>query len=416
MVTRLSILLLATAFLAGCPNPRAGSSHPMEADPEQVDFGYVQSGLFSEATPITLTNGGTGTVQIEAILMAGEAPDAFDLQLTPPSYPHALAAGESTDISAYFAPPGSGEYLDWIEIHTSADNDGPFLVAVGGCSTTSDCTVTFVDPPSGDDDDAADDDDDASGDDDDDDATGTGDQAIDIDPVSMDFGEVPQNQAPLGDVLVISNVGGETLDVISVTIDGDPEFTIDDFVGGAIPAGGAPATVDVFFDPYGADMGAHSATITIESDDPDNGTLTVPLTAEVTEDCGACLPELAVDGAVPLSLEPFATGDLLYLQVSTGPVEISISNIGAGDLPVDPITEGGEFCTDHPAFNYEGGSPGSLAGGESATLEYSVGQAGVEVINFNGTYAFSIGTIAPDIGALIGHLTDGSSVNCSLGP
>jgi hypothetical protein len=406
MRIRLSFSLLC-AVLVSCGNgPRFNAEHPLEADPAQVDFGYTAALDFSPERIITLLNTGTAAITIQTIRMAESDGNGFALQLLPPVMPYELPAGESEDISAYFTPVAADEYLGWIEVHTSADQDGPFLIPLGGCSTQDDCTVTFVDPPDGDDDD---------GDDDDDDDSFDGDPAIELDPVAMDFGEVAQNQSALGDVLVINNAGGAPLIVDEVSISGDEEFTIAGFTGGTINPGGAPANLTVTFDPYGADMGAHSATIVIDSNDPDQGTLSVTLTADVTEDCGACLPELAVAGAVPIDLAPLSEGDLLYVEISTGTVFIEISNIGYGSLPISPVTEGGEFCTDHPAFSYISGAPSDLGPGESATLEFTVGQAGLEVINLGGSYGFTMGTLAGDLGTLIGHLTDGSSVNCSLG-
>ena len=411
MRSRLSFLLISAALLTACgPGGRTNTGHPLTAEPDQVDFGYVAALDFSADQVITLSNEGTASITIETIRLAEDSVTNFALTVLPPTMPMDLPAGSSQDISVAFWPPGDGEYLGWIEVHTSADSDGPFLVALGGCSTSTDCEVTFVDPPSGDDDDG--DDDDASSDDDDD--SFSGDPAIDLDPVAMDFGEIPQNQAAINDMVVITNVGGAPLDVDSVSISGDDTFTIGGFTGGTINPGGAPANLTVTFDPIGADLGAHSATIVIVSNDPDQGSISVSLDAFVTEDCGACLPELSVDGGVPLSLAPLAEGDLLYVQVSTGSVSVDVTNIGAGTLSVDPVTEGGEFCTDHPAFSYVSG-PSSLGAGETGTMEFTVGQAGVEVINFSGGYAFTIGTLAPDIGTLLGHLTDGSSVNCSLG-
>ncbi len=405
---RYLVLAALTLALTGCPTGRqGGGDHPLSADPEQVDFGYVAALQFSAEVSVVLTNEGSTSLTIEASpRISDDSDDAFALQLLPPEVPFTLGAGESETISAYFAPPGDGTYLGWIEVHTSADSDGPVLIPVGGCSTNPDCTVEFVDPPGDDDDDddATDDDDDATDDDDD----ATGDPVLDIDPVAVDFGDVAQNQAPIGDVIQINNGGGGTLQVSSVSLTGDPEFEISGFSGGDIPAGGTPANLNVTFDPYGSAEGPKTGTVTIESND---GDVSVSLSANVTEDCGACLPELEVQGGQLLNV---FLGEILYVQVSTGTASVQISNIGFGDLSVEPITEGGEICTDNPAISTIS-APSTLAPGESDIMEFSVGQEGLEVINMNGTYAFTIGTLAPDPTAILTYALEAPNCN-PLGP
>jgi hypothetical protein len=405
----LSSFVLFAAVATGCPVERpSGSGSALSASPEQVDFGYVPALQFSEEVTIDLVNNSSETVTVQEPRWKDDgADDAFELQLMPAVTPFSLGPDESETISAYFAPPAAGEFVAWIEVETDADPDGPLLIPVGGCSTDPDCVVEFVDP--GDDDDDAVDDDDDVVDDDDDDDDAVGDPDISVDS-TLDFGSVAANQSPVGDVLQIQNVGGADLVVDSLDISGADAgfFTMSGWGGGTIAPGGAPVNLNVSFDPYNATEGTKTATLAIESNDPDEGTVNVTLTANVTEDCMGCPPELVIAGAQPVDL---TLAQIYYLQVSPGTVEVSIQNTGTGALTVEPVSEGGQYCTDNPAFQLLSG-PSTVAAGNTETQTWSVGQEGLEVINFNGAYAFTMGTLAPD--AIMMAVINGEVANCSF--
>ena len=370
--------------LSACSQNGPGTGSPeLVADPELVDFGYVSALQFSEEVVIEVSNDGGVEVEMQAIRISDESDDAFNLQLVPAQLPLTLSPGASETISVYFAPPSSDMFLGWVEIVTT---DSDLLIPLGGCSTGPDCVVEFEDPP-GDDDDAADDDDDDS-------VGGTPD--INVNPGSVSFGNIPQNQAAVGDVVVISNTGDGPLDVDSVTLTsstGDESyFSVAGFSGGTLQPGGAPINLNVTFDPFNVPEGPRSAEITIESNDPDEGSITIPLSATVTEDCVGCPPILDITGAVPLDL---LIAQITYVQVGTGTATVEIANIGEGSLQVDPLTEGGTMCPDFGPISYVSGAPSALSPGDSATLTFSVGQAGLDVINLGSGDSFTIGTMAP---------------------
>ena len=97
-------------------------------------------------------------------------------------------------------------------------------------------------------------------------------------------------------------------------------------------------------------------------------------------------------GAVDVDL---LLAQITYVQVSTGTGSVTISNVGTGALQVDPVTEGGQLCADYGPISYTGGAASSLSPGESTTLNFSVGQAGLEVINLGSGDSFTIGTFPP---------------------
>jgi len=380
----LVVSVLFTLSLAACGEgigPQQTSD--LIADPSLVDFGYVSALQFSEEVVITLTNEGGQDVEIEAIRISEDGSEAFNLQLVPAQLPLRMSPNATESISIYFAPPSSAMFLGWVEVTT---DDDTILVALGGCSTGPDCVVEFEDPPGDDDDDASDDDD----------AT-TGTPDINFNPGAVNFGNIPQNQAAVGDVVTVSNTGDGPLDIESVTLSSstgdDAYFSVAGFSSGTLQPNGAPINLNVTFDPYGAPEGTMNAEITVVSNDPDEGNVTIPLSVTVTEDCVGCPAILQVAGSVPLDL---LLAQITYVQVGTGTATVDISNIGEGALQVDPITEGGTMCPDFAPISYVSGAPSSLAPGESATLTFSVGQAGLDVINLGSGDTFTVGTLAAD--------------------
>ena len=411
LVTFIAVPALV-AFLVGCPVDRgSGGGTSLTASPEQVDFGYVPELQFSDAVTVSLTNIGDSSVEVGHPSWHGDVtPEAFQFQLVPPSDPFTLGPDDSEDFSVFFSPPSAGQFVAWVEVKADGDDEA-LLIGVGGCSTDPDCVVDFGDPPGDDDDDAADDDDGAPDDDDgapDDDDGGT-DPDIDVE-TAINFGDVAANQSAIGDVLQISNVGSADLDVSSLDLSGADSsyFSVTGWNGGTIAPGGAPVNLNVSFDPYNAPIGPKTATLTIESNDPDESTVDVSLSANVVEDCLGCPSELEIVGAEIVDL---FIAQIYYLQVSTGTVEVTIMNTGTGTLNVEPVTTGGQYCTDNPAIELISG-PSTVNAGDSATQTWSIGQAGLEVINFGGTYAFTMGTYAGS--EILTEVMAGTITNCSF--
>jgi archaellum component FlaF (FlaF/FlaG flagellin family) len=375
-----------------------------------VDFGYVQELQFSQPATVTVTNDGSSSVDVTGPDWHAEGDfTAFDFQLVPASDPFTLGEGGTEEFSVFFSPPGAGTFVAWVTLTVDGET---LLVPVGGCSGDEDCVVDFGDPPGDDDDDDAADDDDGAPDDDDgapDDDDGGTDPDIAVE-TTINFGDVAANQSAIGDVLQISNVGGADLEVTALDLAGADAsfFSVTGWNGGTIAPGGAPVNLNVAFDPYNAPTGPKTATLTIESNDPDEGTVDVALSANVVEDCLGCPAELEIVGAEVVDL---FIAQIYYLQVSTGTVEITIQNTGTGILNVEPVTTGGQYCTDNPAIELISG-PSTIGAGESATQTWSVGQAGLEVVNFNGTYAFTFGTYA---GAeIMTEVMAGTITNCAF--
>ena len=399
-----ALLLLATTLFAGCyvgpgNDPSDSSFH---ADPDTIDFGYVAATEFSEFREIELVNNTTVDVSIEAIRLSEDSDNAFTLGTIPATMPSTVNAGDTEVIGVAFAPPTSGEFLGTIEVLTDHSTDDLILIALGGCSTDADCTVEV-----GDDDDATGDDDDDDDTGDDDDSTTSGDGDISISPVSIDFGDVPQNQNPPGDVVQISNTGGGPLVVSSIDITGGDAalFIAGGYAGGTLQPGGAPANLNVTFNAAGAALGPKSATLVITSDDADEGTTNIALTANVTEPCNGGAELNVVGGtatANPLGSPP----NLIYIALAMGAqTDVTIENAGCDVLTVTAIADDSGTIVGPNAditIASQDPLPWALAGGESSVVTFQVGTTGgCDVINVNGAYGFTVGTEA-DITACLG--------------
>jgi len=393
-------LLLGCALAAcyvGPANDDDGTS--FHADPSSVDFGYVEPAGFSDFLSVDLVNNSGSTVSIEVIRMSEDGDSAFSLGAVPATLPKSVAAGSTETITVAFAPPVAGEFFSAIEVLTDHDTYDTVTVQLGGCSTDADCTIEV-----GDDDDAADDDDvandDDAGDDDDDDDDGTGDGDIELSDSSLSFGSVPQNQNPPGDVLQVSNVGDGPLVISSVDVTGSDAalFVVGGFAGGTLPAGGAPANLNVSFNAAGASVGAKSASLVITSDDPDEGTVTVPMTADVTQPC-LDGPVLEVVGGTltpnPLGSPP----NLIYVALGlNSTTDVIVTNSGCDTLNVTQIADdSGTLVGPNPDITITGQDalPWALGGGDQSSVTFQVGgTGGCDVVNVNGAYGFTVGTVA----------------------
>lgn len=98
---------------------------------------------------------------------------------------------------------------------------------------------------------------------------------IAVDPTSIDFGAALVG-ASTTQTLTISNEGNANVDVTALSTDND-DFTLSSEGGFTIPFGES-TTVDVTFTP--SEVGPISGTLTVESTDPDESSIDVPLTGE----------------------------------------------------------------------------------------------------------------------------------------
>ena len=141
-----------------------------------------------------------------------------------------------------------------------------------------------------------------------------------VNPEEVDFGTVTLG-LPSEQILAVHNSGGGTLNVASITLqDGAAGFTVDDYVGTIVPEG--HVDLAVVFDPD--EQGAAQDVILIESDDPDEPLVEVPVYA--TDVLPAPIPAIAWS---PSALD---WGPVLGGQAITKVV--TVNSVGSADLEV----------------------------------------------------------------------------------
>jgi len=151
--------------------------------------------------------------------------------------------------------------------------------------------------------------------------------AISIQPSSIDFGEIGKGES-VAAAFEISNTGTGVLNITDIASD-NPSFTVD--AATAIIPPDESTTVAVTFTPSG--FGDFTATISVTSDDPENGVVTVGT-------AGSCV---GAEMGIP-------TESLTFGEVLTGESSVrifDISNTGNRDLVIASIESG------DPAFTVD---------------------------------------------------------------
>ncbi|QCF27940.1 choice-of-anchor D domain-containing protein [Hydrocarboniclastica marina] len=174
--------------------------------------------------------------------------------------------------------------------------------------------------------------------------TGTGDpdepQDISVDPESVDFGNV---QAGLTEeaTVTVSNAGDLPLGINGITIDGADASAFSQSSDCSVVNAGESCAVTVTYFPSGE--GAQSATLTIESDDPDEQFSDVALSGSST---AVPVPEIVVEDEVNFgTVLPGETTsqDIVIGNAGTESLTINGIEVSGGDASV--FTIGANDCT-----------------------------------------------------------------------
>lgn len=182
---------------------------------------------------------------------------------------------------------------------------------------------------------------------------------IQVLPASLDFGDVSECDAPQL-TLTVNNLGSAPLDVSALTLSGSNAADI------AVVSGGAPFTVlpaashDVVFQLNPSGTGTASATLTVESNDPDLPLATVPFSANVTAS-GDALGDVNGDGLVN-------SGDALVILsfdvgIAVPPDFLDRINNGFGDANLDTFTNSSDALV---ILSFDVGLPVPFPVGEPA--------------------------------------------------
>jgi glycosylphosphatidylinositol phospholipase D len=241
-------------------------------------FGNVVVGQSRHLT-VAVTNAGTATLLLNTLTV-----NTPQFRVQPPG-PYALNAGDSLLVAVTFAPSAAGPQAGTLTLTTSNDPAKGFV------------SLSL---------------------------SGTGAQP-DIDaPPSLAFGRVALG-APAVSTLLISNLGTSDLTVRKITASDSQFVAQPDSI--LVPAG-ARLRVTVIFTPKV--LGPASATLTLLSDDPDEGTVTVALT-------GSAASPRAATSASRLSFGSVLIG-------ASFAVKLTVSNLGDADLSVTRL------ASDNPQF------------------------------------------------------------------
>ena len=133
-LTNLALGFTLCLVLPACDDGSGGGGgdFPLLADPESVDFGYVDPLAISGAREIVLSNSGDTNVLVESIRLENSPDTPFSLIQVPAQLPVTVQSGATETISVNFAPIAADIYGDSILITTDADADGPMSIHVGG--------------------------------------------------------------------------------------------------------------------------------------------------------------------------------------------------------------------------------------------------------------------------------------------
>ncbi len=138
---------------------------------------------------------------------------------------------------------------------------------------------------------------------------------IDVDPWTVDFGDV-KIYTSASELVTISNVGTDDLDLYALTLAGDPEFSIVSNPQGSLVAPGASVLLEVGFEPHS--QFAFNGLVDIESNDPDEPEVTVDLIGAGTTPLINLDPPYHYFGATMAGCEE--TVDVAVQSVGTAPL------------------------------------------------------------------------------------------------
>jgi hypothetical protein len=255
----------------------------MAASPPRLSFGVVAVGA-RKALPVTVRNEGFGNIAL-AVDRADAGSSELAVDLAPGV---ALVPDAGVEVPIAFTPSAELYVKHTVELGSSTPGVDPVFIEVEGTSYAS--PRLLVEP----------------------------------EERTVDFGEVPRGQRRTV-TLKLANVGGQALDLTSVTV-----RDASGRVSAALPSGASTATLaplqrlalELRLD--GAAAGPIDGALVLRSNDPARGMVEVPITGLVTEPRLQLTPQRLAWGVVPMG------------WAVAKPVEVR--NVGYGRLTIKGIT------------------------------------------------------------------------------
>jgi len=199
----------------------------------RISFGDVSTP--EETTKrLFLQNTGESPLEVELSLIGD---DVFRLA----EEEAVIEPGSSDRISVFFSPGEKGDYSATLAVRSNDPEQGLFTIPVTG-------TMAGPQP-----------------------------EMNDLSSARIDFGEVPGTEE-IEKSLFLRNTGEGTLEV-ALSLSGDDVFRLAEEEGVIEP--GSSSRISVFFSPGG--KGYYSATLTVRSNDPDQGLFSIPVGGEIID-------------------------------------------------------------------------------------------------------------------------------------
>jgi PGF-pre-PGF domain-containing protein len=281
-----------------------GTETNLVGNTSSISFGTTGDGS-TVADAVTITNDGNDQLTVESVSLGGQSPNQF----ASGSAPSTLDAGESTTIPVRYTPTRAADHTAVLTITASgADGFSSFKATLRGTAT----------PPE-----------------------------VELNDTSLEFGFVNrQLGTPATESVLITNAGRETttLSINDVSVSGNDAFTLE-----GTPSQAGDAAV-VGFNPDAGDSGGLTGTLTIETNDPDEPSIDVPLAGVAT----------APDATVNRS--SIAFGDV-RADTTSATEGVEITNVGGA-----PVNVTSTSLASTAQFELTSGFTGTLVPGETATV------------------------------------------------
>lgn len=252
--------------------------------PATLDFGNQKTTVQSAPHAITLTNTGTGTLNIASIALT----TGTEFALGTNTCGSTLAPDASCTVSPTFTPASIGTKTDGI-VFTDDGPDSPQTVPLTGNGTAS---------------------------------------IVNLFPTSLSFGSLLVGQSSSAQVVTLRNTGNITLNITSIASN-SVEFPITTSCGSTLAAG-STCTISATFHPLST--GAKSGGI-VFTDDASDSPQTLPLTGT----CSGTAIQYSILGVQTSSVE-FPTRFI----TTTGQQVLTLTNLGAGILNISGISLSGD--------------------------------------------------------------------------
>jgi len=229
-------------------NGTAAPTPNISVNPASILFNDVVFGNSSPPDNVTISNTGNAALDVSSVSLDDNTNFLLDPNGGPNgcgSTPFSIAIGGSCTVSVTFTPGSVASFGATLTVASNDPDTPSATVPLSGNGTVAPAPNISV-------------------------------------PAMVDLGSVVVNASSAPTEVAISNIGNLDLHVSSIVLDDNTVFTINlnggsNPCGGATPtiAGGDNCTVAVTFSP--TSLGGVTDNVTILSDDPDEGTVKVPL-------------------------------------------------------------------------------------------------------------------------------------------